>query len=194
MTAHPAAPTSARPNSAANRFIMTFRCQPGLGWARRRCGRSPRSFQLVELSRSGGDKQDESIISAAPERESPPPPAERVRVVAKISQGRELANLSVFEQLAEGKFRHLPITDKGEVVVGDHTVISQDAYLCAGTHDYTRHGTTCLFAALEVATITLRSRTQQLVLFDVALQPLDQRLPTCSIERSGRSPSPRATA
>jgi putative colanic acid biosynthesis acetyltransferase WcaF len=26
----------------------------------------------------------------------------------------------------------------GEVSVGSHTVISQDAYLCAGTHDYTR--------------------------------------------------------
>jgi len=26
----------------------------------------------------------------------------------------------------------------GEVRIGSHTVISQDAYLCAGTHDYTK--------------------------------------------------------
>lgn len=30
------------------------------------------------------------------------------------------------------------IYNLGRVRVGDHTVISQDVYLCAGTHDYTR--------------------------------------------------------
>jgi putative colanic acid biosynthesis acetyltransferase WcaF len=30
------------------------------------------------------------------------------------------------------------IYNLGSVSIGDHTVISQDAYICAGTHDYTR--------------------------------------------------------
>jgi len=30
------------------------------------------------------------------------------------------------------------IYNLGPVTIGDHTVISQDVYVCAGTHDYTR--------------------------------------------------------
>ncbi|MCA9289945.1 MAG: hypothetical protein KDA25_02385 [Phycisphaerales bacterium] len=33
---------------------------------------------------------------------------------------------------------HVVVYNLGEVVVGAHTVVSQDVYLCAGTHDYTR--------------------------------------------------------
>jgi putative colanic acid biosynthesis acetyltransferase WcaF len=36
--------------------------------------------------------------------------------------------------LAEG----VNVYNLGPVTIGDHTVVSQDAYLCAGTHDYTQ--------------------------------------------------------
>jgi putative colanic acid biosynthesis acetyltransferase WcaF len=36
--------------------------------------------------------------------------------------------------LSEG----VTIYNLGPVVIGDHTVLSQDVYVCAGTHDYTR--------------------------------------------------------
>ncbi|MCA9291928.1 MAG: hypothetical protein KDA25_12420 [Phycisphaerales bacterium] len=33
---------------------------------------------------------------------------------------------------------HVVVYNLGEVSVGEHTVVSQDVYLCAGTHDHTR--------------------------------------------------------
>ena len=42
------------------------------------------------------------------------------------------------------------IYNLGPVTVGSHTVISQDAYLCAGTHDYTRADLPLLLSPIMV--------------------------------------------
>ncbi len=33
---------------------------------------------------------------------------------------------------------HVTVWNLGQVTLGDHTIVSQDVHLCAGTHDYTR--------------------------------------------------------
>jgi putative colanic acid biosynthesis acetyltransferase WcaF len=45
-----------------------------------------------------------------------------------------LLSIGAYSMVAEG----VVIYNLGPVSIGDHSVISQDAYLCAGTHDYTR--------------------------------------------------------
>lgn len=45
-----------------------------------------------------------------------------------------LLKVGRYSMLAEG----VVIYNLGEVTIGDHTVLSQDVYVCAGTHDHTQ--------------------------------------------------------
>jgi len=45
-----------------------------------------------------------------------------------------LLSVGEYSMIAEG----VTIYNLGRITIGSHTVISQDAYLCGGTHDYTR--------------------------------------------------------
>ncbi len=42
------------------------------------------------------------------------------------------------------------IYNLGEVAIGDHTVLSQDAYVCAGTHDYARPDLPLIRSSIQV--------------------------------------------
>ncbi|MBU6414330.1 MAG: putative colanic acid biosynthesis acetyltransferase [Planctomycetes bacterium] len=42
------------------------------------------------------------------------------------------------------------IYNLGEVAIGSHTVLSQDAYVCAGTHDYTRPDLPLIRASISI--------------------------------------------
>ena len=42
------------------------------------------------------------------------------------------------------------IYNLGTVSIGDHTVISQDVYVCAGTHDYTQPGLPLLRPSIRI--------------------------------------------
>jgi len=45
-----------------------------------------------------------------------------------------LLSIGKYSMLSEG----VQVYNLGQVSIGDHTVLSQDVYLCAGTHDYTK--------------------------------------------------------